>query len=143
MATTCRDVMKTDVECCAPDHTAQCAAEEMRDGNLGFIPVCGEDKRVQGVVTDRDLAIRLVADNLPATTKISQIMTREVVSVRPTDPLSRARELMQSRKKSRMLVLDANDKLVGVISLSDIVQAEGDREAASVLRGVTSREARA
>jgi CBS domain-containing protein len=143
MATTCRDVMKTEVECCAPDHTAQCAAEEMRDGNLGFVPICDEGKRVMGVITDRDLAIRLVADNLPANTKISQIMTREVVGVRPTDPLSRARELMESRKKSRMLVLDPDDKLVGVISLSDIVQAQGDQEAASVIRGVTSREARA
>ena len=64
MATTCRDVMKTDVECCAADHTAQCAAKEMRDGNLGFIPICDEDKRVLGVVTDRDLAIRLVAGAL-------------------------------------------------------------------------------
>ena len=134
--------MKADVECCAEDHPAQCAAQEMRDGNLGFVPICDEGKRVMGVVTDRDLAIRLVADNLPATTKISRVMTREVVGVRPTDPLSRARELMQSRKKSRILVLDADDRLVGVISLSDIVQAEGDREAASVLRGVTSREAR-
>jgi CBS domain-containing protein len=143
MATTCRDVMKTELECCEADQTAQYAAQEMRDGNLGFLPICDESKHVLGVVTDRDLAIRLVADNLPASTKISQLMTREVVGVRPTDPLSRARELMESRKKSRMLVLDQDDKLVGVISLSDLVQAEGDSEAASAVRGVTSREARA
>jgi len=143
MATTCRDVMKTEVECCAPDHTAQCAAQEMREGNLGFVPVCDEGKHVLGVVTDRDLAIRLVADNLPSTTKVSQVMTREVVGVRPTDPLSRARELMTARKKSRLLVLDADDKLVGVISLSDLAQAAGDAEAADALRGISSREARA
>lgn len=143
MATTLREVMKTDVECCAPDHTAQCAAQEMREGNLGFVPVCDAGKHVLGVVTDRDLAIRLVADNLPATTRVSQIMTREVVSVRPTDSLSRARELMTSRKKSRLLVLDPDDKLVGVISLSDLAQAAGDTEAASALRGISSREARA
>lgn len=143
MATTCRDLMKADVECCEPDHTAQCAAQEMRDGNLGFVPVCDASKHVLGVVTDRDLAIRLVADNLPSTTKVSQIMTREVVGVRPTDSLIRARELMTSRKKSRLLVLDADDRLVGVISLSDLAQAAGDAEAAGALRGISSREARA
>jgi len=143
MATTLREVMKTDVECCEPDHTAQCAAQEMREGNLGFVPVCDAGKHVLGVVTDRDLAIRLVADNLPATTRVSQIMTREVVSVRPTDSLSRARELMISRKKSRLLVLDVDDKLVGVISLSDLAQSAGDTEAADALRGISSREARA
>ena len=143
MATTCRELMKADVACCAPDHSAQCAAQEVRDGNLGFVPICDGDKRVLGVITDRDLAIRLVADSLPASTRISQIMTREMVAVRPTDPISRARELMESRKKSRMLVLDADDRLMGVISLSDLVQAEGDHEAASVVRGVSAREARA
>ena len=143
MAMTCREVMKTDLACCGEDDTAQRAAQQMRDGNMGFIPICDEEKHVMGTVTDRDLAIRLVADNLPAGTRLSQVMTREVVGVRPTDPLSRARELMESRKKSRILVLDTGDRLVGVISLSDIVQAEGDHEAASVLRGVSSREARA
>ena len=143
MATTCRELMKTDVECCELDDTAQRAAQAMRDGNLGFLPVCDAGKHVLGVLTDRDLAIRLVADSLPASTRVSQLMTREVVGVRPTDPLSRAQELMTSRKKSRLLVLDPDDRLVGVISLSDLVQATGDAEAASALRGISAREARA
>src|SRR5262245_12512464 len=143
MATTCRELMKTDVECCEVDDTAQHAAQMMRDRNLGFLPVCDASKHMLGTLTDRDLAIRLVADSLPASTRISQIMTREVVAVRPTDPLSRAQELMTSRKKSRLLVLDPDDKLVGVISLSHLAQAAGDTEAASALRGISSREARA
>ncbi|HVE84283.1 MAG TPA: CBS domain-containing protein [Myxococcales bacterium] len=141
MAMTCRDVMKADVECCSAEDTAQHAAQLMRDGNMGFIPICDERKRVMGVVTDRDLAIRLVADNLPATTRLSQLMTREVVGCRPTDPISRAQELMASRKKSRMLVLDADDRLVGVISLSDLAQEGSD--GAATLREVSSREVRA
>jgi len=143
MTTTCREVMKADVECCAEEDTAQRAAQKMRDGNLGFMPVCDKRGRVLGVVTDRDLAVRLVADNLPCTTRLAQVMTHEVVSCRPTDPLFRARELMSSRKKSRILVLEAGDRLVGVISLSDLALAEGDHEVASALRGVSAREAHA
>lgn len=142
MALTCRDVMKEELSCCGPDDTAQRAARKMRDENVGFIPVCDEHRHVLGTVTDRDLAVRLVADNRQATTKLTEVMTREVVACRPTDPIGRAHEQMALKKKSRLMVLDPDDRLVGVISLSDIVEISGDQEAAGTLREVAAREAR-
>jgi CBS domain-containing protein len=139
----CEEIMKRDVECVRPDDSLQQAARKMRDLNVGFLPVCAEEKKVIGTVTDRDIAVRAVADDRsPAYTRVGDVMTREVVAVSPRDPLTRAEELMSQHHKSRLVVLDINDQLVGVISLSDIAQRRGFA-AARTLRGVTMREARA
>jgi CBS domain-containing protein len=140
--TTCRDVMKAEVECLGPEDTVQQAARRMWDENIGFIPVCDERRHVLGTITDRDLAMRIVADGRPVNTKLSTVMTHEVVACRPDDPISRARELMAEKRKSRMMVLDSEDRLVGVISLSDVVEISEDQEAAATMREVASREAR-
>ncbi|HZA49460.1 MAG TPA: CBS domain-containing protein, partial [Myxococcaceae bacterium] len=58
----CEEIMKKDVECVSPQDTVQAAAKRMRDENIGFLPVCDQSKKVQGTVTDRDLAIRVLAD---------------------------------------------------------------------------------
>src|SRR5262249_17744499 len=135
-------VMKKDVECVTGGDTVQNAAQKMRSANVGFLPICDASNKVIGTITDRDLSIRVIADGKPATTKISDVMTREVVSCRPADDLTRAQELMSSRKKSRMLVTDEGGRLLGVISLSDIAQHDGGR-AAETLKQVAGRESRA
>jgi len=66
----CEEIMKRDVACVSPDDTAQSAARLMLDENVGFLPICEESKKVIGTITDRDLAIRLVAGGLPAQSKI-------------------------------------------------------------------------
>jgi CBS domain-containing protein len=139
----CRDVMKHDVECVHQDDSVQRAAQKMRDSNVGFLPVCDERMKVLGVITDRDISVRLVADNRPATSRVRDVMTREIVACRPTESLTRAEELMATRHKSRVMVLDKDDTLVGVISLSDVAEIEDAAIAAQTLQQVASREARA
>src|SRR5260221_3777880 len=115
----------------------------MREENLGFLPVCDQSKRVLGTITDRDIAVRIVASARPATTLIEDVMTREVVSCRPDDDLQRAQQLMARNHKSRIMCLDKDGRLVGIISLSDIVQHEQGTDAAETLRKVSEREVRA
>jgi CBS domain-containing protein len=138
----CQDIMKKDVECVSPQDTAQAAAKRMRDENIGFLPVCDESKVVLGTITDRDLAIRVLADGNQPNTSVQDVMTREVVACPPEEDLRKAQELMSKHHKSRILCVDANGLLVGVISLSDIAQSSGG-EAVKTLRQVSEREARA
>jgi len=139
----CRDLMKTELECVSPADTVEDAAARMRDENLGFLPVCDESRKVLGTITDRDLAIRVVASAQPASTLVEDVMTREVVSCRPDDVLQQAQQLMAENHKSRIMCLDKSGYLVGVISLSDIIQSEQGPGAADTLRKVSEREVRA
>jgi CBS domain-containing protein len=137
----CKDIMKTDIECVSEKTSIQAAARKMSVQNVGFLPVCSSDMRAVGTITDRDLAIRGVAEGLPADTPVKSLMTREVIACRPEDDLDRARELMAEHHKSRIMCIDRDGRLEGVISLSDLAQLD---EASSIdtLRHVSSREAR-
>ena len=137
-----QEIMKKDVECVSPQDTVQAAARRMRDENIGFLPVCDQSRKVLGTVTDRDLAIRVLANGSPANTRVEEVMTHEVVSCRPEDDLRKVEELMAKNHKSRIVCLDNNERLAGVISLSDIAQADIGR-ASQTLRQVSEREARA
>lgn len=138
----CEELMKRQVECARPYDSIQHAAEIMKNKGIGFLPVCDDQDRVLGTLTDRDIVIRCVADGKSCeTTTCEDVMTNEVVSCRPDDDIADCEEHMASRQKSRMLICDENDKLVGVISLSDIAQHDRARKAGKTLRAVTSREA--
>lgn len=137
----CKDVMKRDVVSCRPDHSAEQCARGMRDNNLGFMPVLDEQGKVIGTITDRDLAIRILADGRDSNTRIEQAMTRDVVCCRPEDDLSDAEGHMERTRKSRMLVVDDDGRCQGVISLSDIAQKEETKRTGEILRSVTRREA--
>jgi CBS domain-containing protein len=137
----CREIMKTDIARCAEALSVQACAEIMREDNIGFLPVVDADRQVIGVITDRDLAIRVLADDLPGDTPVGQVMTRDVRICRPDDELQAAEWKMSSTRKSRLVVVDDEGHCVGVISLSDVAQADTRSRAGGVLRAVTRREA--
>jgi CBS domain-containing protein len=137
----CEEIMKSDVECLTVKDTVQTAAQKMRQTNIGFLPVCDNGKKVVGTVTDRDLSIRVLADNRPASTPVGDVMTREVVACRPKDDIQKAEQLMSQKKKSRILCTSDQGQLMGVISLSDIAQRDNDKNVAQTMRQVTKREA--
>jgi CBS domain-containing protein len=137
----CIDIMKTDLSCVSAETSIQAAARKMRDQNVGFLPVCDEHMRVSGTITDRDLAIRAVAEGRAPGTPVASLMSIDVIACRPDDPLSYARELMAQHHKSRIMCLDRDGRLAGVISLSDIAQLD-EISALDTLRQVSSREVR-
>lgn len=143
MTMSCKDVMKRNVKTVGPHETVEAAARRMRDANVGFLPVNDELGSVQGTITDRDIAMRIVAEGKPLATRVSEVMTREAVTCRPDDELVRAEELMGEQQKSRIMVVDDGNRLVGVISLSDIAEHEQPPNAAETLRKVAAREAHA
>lgn len=138
----CDAIMKREVESVSPQDTVDYAARRMRDENIGFLPVCDGHRKVLGTLTDRDIAIRLVAGNKPPSTSVVEIMTMQVVSCRPQDDVREAERLMVRNHKSRIMCIDDSGQLAGVISLSDIARHDGSDRVSSTLRGVTEREAR-
>jgi CBS domain-containing protein len=137
----CSDIMKTDVKCCAENTSVQAVAQTMRDEGIGFCPICDDEKKPIGTLTDRDITIRLVADNLPASqVKAIEIASPNPIFCRPEDDLEEAQALMRDHEVARIMVCDEEGKVTGVISLSDL--AEETDEAAQTLRGVAERDTR-
>jgi len=136
----CSEIMKSAVECVSPTDTAEVAAKRMRDHNVGLLPVCTGELKVIGTITDRDLATRLVAESQPGSTPVEDIMTRDVIACRSTDPIEHAEELMGLFRVGRILCTDEDGTLEGLISLSDVAEYESSARVAKTLKDVTFRE---
>ncbi len=138
----CREIMQTPVKWVCEDDSAMTAARIMRDENIGFLPVCDKSGRVIGTLTDRDLAIRLVAANVSAESRIAEVMTRELVRCSPDDEIQAAEQLMGARHKSRIVCTDEEGHLLGIVSITDIAQHDDGWRVARTVRKITSREVR-
>jgi len=134
--------MKGDVRFATAQTTVAQAAALMRDEQIGFLPICDSVGNVIGILTDRDIAIRVVADNRSANEPVERFMSLAVVACRSDEDLSVAQDLMGEMQLSRIVCVDENGRVEGVISLSDIAQLGDGVDAAATLRSVTVREAR-
>ena len=138
----CEDIMQRDrLETIGLDDAVLVAANTMRRRNIGFLPVRDRDGTIVGTLTDRDIALRLVAEDLEAKTPVRSVMTHGVVACKASDDVHFAGELMSQRHKSRVVCLDGKGHLVGIVSLSDLARWETDR-AGDLLRRITEREVR-
>lgn len=123
-----RDVMTREVITVAPSDTVRRAAQIMKDADIGSVPVC-DGQRLQGMITDRDIAVRVVAAALPVdTTQASQAMTSEVLWCYEDDDIADVLDKMGDQQVRRIPVVDRDRKLTGIISLGDMaVQRSGDQ----------------
>jgi CBS domain-containing protein len=114
------EVMTRGVEAVSPGATIEFAAQKMMSRNVGFLPVMDSDKIV-GVITDRDIVLRSVAaGQRPAMTRVSEVMTKNVLAVFEDQSLTAASLIMEKNLVHRILVFDRQNRFVGIISLSDI-----------------------
>jgi CBS domain-containing protein len=135
--------MKGDVRFVTAQTTVAQAAALMRDEQIGFLPICDPARNVIGTLTDRDIAIRVVADSHSANESVARFMSPGAVTCLSDEDLSAAQDLMGEMQVSRIVCVDDDGQLEGVISLSDIAQLGDDADATATLRSVTVREARA
>jgi CBS domain-containing protein len=136
----CEELMTSEVEVLDVGTSVREAARRMRDLNLGFLPIVDDAQQLVGVLTDRDIALRVVADDRPLDIPVDEVMTEEVISCRPDDDVERAEELMRVNQKARLVCLDEGGRVAGVLSLADIAQYEDETRAGSVIADVTERE---
>lgn len=119
-----REVMTNPVVRIHPDESVSVAARTLSRYNIGALPVCGSDGRLCGLVTDRDIVTRcLAAGRAPGSTRVGEVMTRQVVSARPDMEASLAASLM-GREQIRRLPVVENDRLCGMVSLGDLAVKE-------------------
>jgi CBS domain-containing protein len=129
------EIMTKSVECIEPSTTIANAAEKMRALDVGFLPVC-ENDRVMGTVTDRDITIRSVAQGRdPRLATVSEIMTPQAFHCYDDDDVEAVGEQMQEKEVRRMLILNRQEALVGVVSLGDIAKARGEQQLAGETLG--------
>jgi len=130
-----REIMTANVECISSSMPIAKVAETMRDMDIGFIPVCENDK-VVGTVTDRDITIRSVAQGRdPRLAPVSEVMTQTVFHCYEDEEVDSVALAMQQSEVRRMLIFDRQDNLVGVISLGDIAKASGEERIAGETLG--------
>jgi CBS domain-containing protein len=114
------NVMTHDVGCIGPNASLQEASAKMKELDVGSLPVC-ENGRPIGMITDRDITIRATAESLPPRLgQVSDVMTREVVYCFEDDDTAEAAELMKDKQIRRLLVLNRDKQLVGIVSLGDL-----------------------
>jgi CBS domain-containing protein len=119
----CDEVMTKNPVCCLPDDMVVKVAQLMKRENIGPIPVIEneETRKLVGIVTDRDLALKIVAEGRDAkSTKVEAVMTHEVVTCRADDDLQRALDAMSEHQLRRIPIVDNENKIVGIISQADV-----------------------
>ena len=119
---TIREIMTPDAVCIGENETLADAARKMRELDVGALPVCGEDNRLKGMVTDRDIVVRCIADNGdPQTVRADELARGKPVTIGADDPVDEALTMMKEHQIRRLPVVDGHD-LVGIISQADVAR---------------------
>jgi CBS domain-containing protein len=119
----CSDVMTSNPVCCMLDDSTAKLAQMMAHSDIGPVIVVqnGKQNKLAGIVTDRDLALKVVAQGRdPHGTTAAEVMTRNVATVHPDDDIERALSIMKQQQVRRIPVVDSNDSVVGIVSQADV-----------------------
>lgn len=134
----CREIMTANVTTATREMTLREVARLLREGDMGSVPVV-EGGRLVGIVTDRDIVVRAIAEGKGPETPVAEAMTTEIFSVRPDDFAFEAVRLMGDRQVRRIPVVEADGSLAGIISMADIaLEMEDEREIAETLEEISS-----
>jgi CBS domain-containing protein len=137
-----REIMTRSVEVIRPDATLQDAAERMRSLDVGSLPVC-DGERLVGMITDRDITVRATAKGSdPSTTQVRDVMTDEVVYCFEDQNVEEAARLMSERQIRRLVILNRDKRLVGIVAMADLAVDTDDEEmSGEVLEAVSEPSA--
>jgi len=138
-----KDIMTKDPDCCRPSDTARDAAQVMRDRDCGCLPIVDDSEKVIGIITDRDLAVRAIAEGKDSDTKLSDLMTPVATCCGPDDDLRDVERMMANLQVRRIPIVDSAGRCVGIIAQADIARAAGrdntvtEREIALVVEQIS------
>lgn len=132
-----KEVMSRHVKMVSPDTTIREAAQQMRDGDFGMLPVA-EDDRMVGAISDRDIAIRAVADDKGPETAVRDVMTDGIFWAYEDESVEEAARIMSERQVRRLPIVNRDKRLVGIVALGDFAVHRADiQPAAEALSGIS------
>ncbi|MGD7001698.1 CBS domain-containing protein [Corynebacterium halotolerans] len=135
--TTARDIMTPGAECVGENETLEVAARKMRDENVGALPVCGTDNRLKGMVTDRDIAVKCLAEGQdPKTMTAGELAAGKPATIGADDPVEEALRTMKEHQVRRLPVIDGHD-LVGMLAQADIARSMPDKSIGDLLEFIS------
>jgi len=141
MSKTAREIMSTDCTCASTDETVADAARKMRDLDVGSLPICGEDSRLAGMITDRDIVMKCVAEGGdPGSAKVSEFAQGKPVTIGADDSVEEALRTMTSHGVRRLPVIDGHD-LVGIISQADVARNLPEERIGELVEAISSAPA--
>ncbi|MBV9314496.1 MAG: CBS domain-containing protein [Pseudonocardia sp.] len=131
--TTAREIMTSDVRCVDSSETVLDAARRMAELGVGALPICGQDNKLKGMITDRDIVVKvLAAGKDPAAMHVSELAQGQAVTIGADDDAEEILRTMASHKVRRLPVIDGH-QLVGVVAQADVARALREPEVASLL----------
>lgn len=134
------DVMTANPQVAKPSDTIADVARRMNATDAGAIPVV-EDGQIRGIITDRDIVLRVVGENRSFDTKVEEVMTTDVQTCREDAPITDVIFQMTDRQVRRILIVDGADRLTGIVSLGDVAQEASARKAGAVLEDISEAPA--
>ena len=138
MAKTARDVMTQGVECVGENETIADAAKKLADLDVGAMPICGEDNRLKGMLTDRDIVVEVIAQGKdPSSVKAIELGCEEVVTIGADDSIDLALSTMKDHKVRRLPVIDGHD-LVGIVSQGDLATEIDEAKVGDLIEAISA-----
>jgi CBS domain-containing protein len=138
MAKTARDIMTGGAECAGENESLEDAAKKMADLGVGALPICGEDERLKGMITDRDIVVKAVAQGKGlGDTTVGALGDGKPVTIGADDPVEEAIRAMSEHKVRRLPVIDGHD-LIGVVSQADIAKNLDDEQTGDLVEAISS-----
>jgi CBS domain-containing protein len=135
--TTAREIMTGGAECVGENDTLVTAARKMRDLNVGALPICGEDNRLKGVLTDRDIVVKCLADGGdPSTVRAGELAQGKPVTIGADDDIEEAFRTMVDHQLRRLPVIDGHD-LVGMVSQADLAKSLPANEVGELVEAIS------
>lgn len=131
-----REAMTRDVRTVSPDQSLQEAARLMLEIDAGALPV-GENDKLVGMITDRDIAVRGVADGKPPTTSVRDVMSKEIRYCFEDEEINQVSRNMGDQQLRRLPVVDRNKRLVGILALADLATSAKAGQASAALHGIS------
>lgn len=136
--TTAREIMTEGAECIGADENVLLAAQKMSELGVGALPICGSDDKVKGVVTDRDIVVKVLgAGKDPASTTAGELAQGEAVTIGADDDAREILRTMADHKVRRLPVIDGH-RLVGMVSQGDVARALPDPQVGDLLEALSS-----
>ncbi|MGW1025782.1 CBS domain-containing protein [Streptomyces sp. NPDC002577] len=137
--TNARDVMHPGAECVGEHETLDSAARRMRDLDVGALPICGDDDKLRGIITDRDIVVKcLAAGGDPTTMTAGELAQGKPVTVKADADIKQVLETMEENRIRRLPIIDENKRLVGMISEADLARNLPEKEVGRFVEAVVA-----